>query len=112
MLIKITAKKHGFRRCGVAHTATPVIYQDGFFSQQEIDILKAEPALLVEIVEEPSVSPDTDDDARKIIDATMTVKKLEKELAKMGVALPARYTKADLVELIVKHTAEAESGAE
>ncbi|MDZ4042909.1 MAG: HI1506-related protein [Eubacteriales bacterium] len=51
--IKIISKKDGFRRCGVAHPAAPVIYPDGTFSKDQVKDLKAEPMLIVEEVKEP-----------------------------------------------------------
>jgi hypothetical protein len=46
--LKIISKKDGFRRCGVAHPAAPVIHPDGTFTPDQIAILKAEPMLIVE----------------------------------------------------------------
>jgi mannose/fructose/N-acetylgalactosamine-specific phosphotransferase system component IIB len=109
MPIKITAKTPGFRRCGVAHTATPTTYQDGEFTEAEIETLMNEPNLVVEIIQgDPGVKTVNVEEVKKKVSATMTVKQLEEELTKMGVALPEKYTKTDLVELIVKHTEEPE----
>ncbi|HFZ1670667.1 TPA: HI1506-related protein [Klebsiella pneumoniae] len=47
--ITITAKRDGFRRCGVAHRDVPVTWPDGHFTDEEIAILRAEPALVVHI---------------------------------------------------------------
>lgn len=47
--ITITAKRDGFRRCGVAHRDVPVTWPDGHFTDEEIAILCAEPALVVHI---------------------------------------------------------------
>lgn len=47
--LRVTAKpRQGFRRCGVHHPATPVDHPEGRFSKAEIDLLKAEPNLIVE----------------------------------------------------------------
>jgi len=48
MPIRITSKKEGFRRCGIAHSEKPVIYADGQFSKKELAALEAEPMLIVE----------------------------------------------------------------
>jgi hypothetical protein len=48
MTIRITAKKDGFRRCGVAHPSTATVYPSDRFGKKELDILKAEPMLVVE----------------------------------------------------------------
>jgi len=49
-MIRIKSKKDGFRRCGIAHPATPMEYPDDRFSKEELRILKAEPMLVVEVV--------------------------------------------------------------
>ena len=48
MPIRISAAIHGFRRAGVAHPSTPTVYPDGYFSDEQIRQLKAEPRLAVE----------------------------------------------------------------
>ncbi len=45
--ITITSKRDGFRRCGVAHRDVPVTWPDGSFTDEQIAILRAEPALVV-----------------------------------------------------------------
>lgn len=47
--ITITAKRDGFRRCGMAHRDVPVTWPDGSFTDEQIAILRAEPALVVHI---------------------------------------------------------------
>ena len=47
--ITITSKRDGFRRCGVAHRDVPVTWPDGSFTEEQIAILRAEPALVVHI---------------------------------------------------------------
>ena len=49
-MIRITSKKDGFRRCGVAHPDKPTEYDDGHFNKKELARLKAEPMLIVEII--------------------------------------------------------------
>ena len=49
-MIIITAKKDGFRRCGMAHSAKPVQHNDDAFSQAQLEQLQAEPMLVVELV--------------------------------------------------------------
>ncbi len=47
-MIRITAKKDGFRRCGIAHGKEPTDYPDNRFSKGDLEILQAEPMLVVE----------------------------------------------------------------
>lgn len=48
-MIIITAKKDGFRRCGVAHSAKPVEHQDDAFTPEQLAELQADPMLVVEL---------------------------------------------------------------
>ena len=49
-MIKITSKKEGFRRCGIAHSAKGKFYGDDRFTAAELKILKADTTLIVEAV--------------------------------------------------------------
>ena len=46
-MIFITSKKDGFRRAGVAHSARTTEYPDGFFSDEQLELLRQEPLLYV-----------------------------------------------------------------
>ena len=46
-MIIITSKKHGFRRCGVAHPKEPTEYADDVFTPEQVETLQAEPMLTV-----------------------------------------------------------------
>ena len=48
-MIRIRAKRHNFRRCGIAHPKDPMTYPDDRFSAKELKILKAETMLIVEV---------------------------------------------------------------
>lgn len=50
-MIRITAKKDGFRRCGIAHSKTAVDYPDSKFEKDQLEILKKEPMLVVQELE-------------------------------------------------------------
>ena len=49
-MIRITSKQDGFRRGGIAHSASPTDYPDSRFTAKELETLKAEPMLVVEVV--------------------------------------------------------------
>lgn len=51
-MIRITAKKDGFRRAGMAHSGTRD-YLDDAFTPREVAALKAEPLLVVEEIQNP-----------------------------------------------------------
>lgn len=51
-MIRISAKKDGFRRCGVAHSVQPTEFPDDRFTKKELEELKKEPLLVIEVIEE------------------------------------------------------------
>lgn len=51
-MIRIRSRKEGFRRCGVVHSADWVEYPVDRFSVEEIERLRAEPMLQVEVVDD------------------------------------------------------------
>jgi len=53
-MIRITSKKAGFRRCGQAHPAKAMTYDDGRWSAEELARLQAEPMLIVEVLPDPA----------------------------------------------------------
>lgn len=55
-MIKITAKRDGFRRGGIAHPPAPTEYPNDRFTALELKQLQAEPMLVVEIVADPKPS--------------------------------------------------------
>ncbi len=58
MAIKIVSKRNGFRRCGVEHLDKPVIYPDDRFTEEELEVLKAEPMLVVSEVDDDLLPED------------------------------------------------------
>ena len=47
MPIQITARRNGFRRLGIAHSANTVTWPDDHFSESELQILENDPNLIV-----------------------------------------------------------------
>ncbi|MHB1350112.1 MAG: HI1506-related protein [Desulfobulbaceae bacterium] len=62
-MITIQSKTEGFRRCGVAHSRTPVSHPDGRFGAEELKILQAEPMLVVTVIQD--VDPEAEAKANK-----------------------------------------------
>lgn len=56
-LIRITAKKEGFRRAGIAHPTTPTEYADDAFTVEQLAALRKEPMLVVETLPDPESKP-------------------------------------------------------
>ena len=47
MPIQITARREGFRRCGIAHSAKATTYEDGHFTPKQLAELENDPQLVV-----------------------------------------------------------------
>ena len=47
MAIIIAAKRHGFRRCGIAHSSEPTLYRDDHFTAAQLKALGKDPQLVV-----------------------------------------------------------------
>lgn len=50
-MIRITAKRDGFRRCGVAHPKAATDYPNNRFTAEQLETLQAEPMLVVQVVQ-------------------------------------------------------------
>lgn len=59
--VKIISKKEGFRRAGKAHSENPTIWPDKTFTPEQIDQLKKEPMLIVEILPNPKPTEKNED---------------------------------------------------
>lgn len=46
-VIEITARRDGFRRCGVAHSAETKVWGADAFTAEQLAVLKADPMLIV-----------------------------------------------------------------
>lgn len=55
MTIVITAKRDGFRRCGIAHPGKPTSYPDDFFTREQLLALDKEPQLILAYAEDEFV---------------------------------------------------------
>jgi len=56
-MIRITSKQDGFRRCGVAHPKSATEYPDNRFTKGQLETLKSEPMLVVEVLADPAAKP-------------------------------------------------------
>ncbi|WP_153013322.1 HI1506-related protein [Aquitalea pelogenes] len=55
-MIRITARDDGFRRAGMAHSATPTEHPDETFTPEQLQELQAEPLLVVEVLPDPATT--------------------------------------------------------
>lgn len=60
MPIRISCSVNGFRRAGVAHPDKPTVYADDFFTAAQLEALRAEPRLAVEILPADPQTPAID----------------------------------------------------
>ena len=99
-MIIITAKQDGFRRGGITHSAEPTKYADDHFSEETLEAFEAEPMLVVSRAEDDGTIMQTraPDD--------MTVAELKTLLERLDVDWPPNAKKADLIALVMEHTAE------
>ena len=95
-MIRISAHRDGFRRCGMAHPKEPAEYPDGTFSDEQIAVLTAEPMLTVQVVEQKE----------------MTVPDYKALLDEMNVDYPAGAKKSELKTILEKAKADREKKAE
>ncbi len=96
MPVRIKARYEGFRRCGVAHRLEPIVHPDGRFTEEELEILEAEPMLTVEYMPESEETDQHDPDQGIPADPErMTVAQLREALPDA----PAGALKPALVEL-------------
>lgn len=92
--MKIISKVDGYRRCGVIHPARPVEYPDDAFSPEQVSIMKADPLLTVEGPEKIEANLDPE------FLAKMTQEELTKLATDMGLKIPEKANKKQLVDLI------------
>jgi hypothetical protein len=94
-MIRIKSKQKNFRRCGIPHDDRLVEYPDNRFTPEQLAILKAEPMLIVEVVQTKAVGDDI---------AVMTVAQITAEIARYQPIEPLKgVKKADLIEILKSH---------
>lgn len=91
-MIKIKAKKDGFRRCGTAHAATWTEWPDDRWTPEELAIFAADPMLVV--VVEPEGNEGQDDESQAIVvDAHEAAVQVEEAQVDADVAQPTNLSK-------------------
>lgn len=63
-ILRITSKRDGFRRGGMAHPATATDHAIDAFTKEQLAQIKAEPMLTVEEIDVKSKSDDSDKDSK------------------------------------------------
>lgn len=101
MPVQITARRDGFRRLGIAHSANTITYPDDRFTKADVDILKAEPNLIViEVAELTDSAPLSDEliaAQDTIIELQDKVLRLNNDVAELKNQLDASQTQLTIV---------------
>lgn len=108
-MILITSKRHNFRRCGAAHPKDPVEYPGDRFTANELEILKAEPMLKVEIIPVSSAGSgqaEILEAAKKVIEAGDVTNSGKPKVEAIEAILGRNISAADRDEVFEKLTAE------
>lgn len=58
-MIRIIARRDGFRRCGIEHSAEPKEYPNDRFTKKQLEQLKKEPMLIVQELPDPEQETST-----------------------------------------------------
>lgn len=87
--LTITAKRDGFRRCGVIHSDKPVVWPAGSFTEEQIALLKSEPLLVVH--EGSAVSADVQGE---LLDARSRIIDLEALIDRLGIEGQSQLNRA------------------
>lgn len=96
MGVVIKAVVDGFRRGGIAHRARGTYYEDGHFTDTELELLRAEPLLL--ITEQAEFAQGADEDAQLLQQMGDTIAHLEHSLEQARAGL--KTASADVVGLL------------
>lgn len=104
-MICIASSQEGFRRCGIAHAKEPKYYPDGFFNQEQLKSLRAEPKLVIQ-----EDMPDSDAIlANAAVLDEMNEAMLKELCDKRKIKYPAKAGKADLIALLKSKPGKSES---
>lgn len=79
MPIQITARREGFRRCGIAHSAKATTYEDGHFTPKQLAELENDPQLVVVRIAAGAATDDQGLDKQLTL-ARETITRQEQEL--------------------------------
>ncbi|NNG05318.1 MAG: hypothetical protein HKM95_14635 [Inquilinus sp.] len=113
-ILRITAKRAGFRRCGVAHPDQPVDHAADRFSREQVEILKADPMLVVHELDadEAAKTAAAEDEAgylRKLLDVAAGESKEQAErIEALRTELAAAKSE---ITVLIEHTATLQAAA-
>lgn len=109
-MIVISSMIDGYRRCGIEHPSRPTEYPDEYFSPAELELLQQTPVLTVQIIKDEINPPNTGGDngepeGQRFLNAedleAMTVSELKARALVLGLDIPGKMTKAQIIEQLV-----------
>ncbi|AMO79719.1 HI1506-related protein [Obesumbacterium proteus] len=80
MPIQITAKRDGFRRCGMAHSDKTQTYADDHFSAAQLQVLEAEDQLVVVRLSDQELAVNSTDISDQLLSAQQKIDTLTDNL--------------------------------
>ncbi|EFX2000410.1 TPA: HI1506-related protein [Shigella sonnei] len=105
MPIQITAKRNGFRRCGIAHSEHATLYADDHFTPEQLAELKAEPMLIVLDVNDA----DSSDIHAELAQAKARIAELEAGLEQMSADADALQQQLQAANATIERLTAAQS---
>jgi len=104
-MIRITSRKDGFRRCGVAHSREATDHPDNRFTADQLKILKEESMLVVvEVADEGKPQVLNVPKTIELVQAATSIEELD--------ALAENETRKGVVDAITKRRTELEAPKE
>lgn len=111
-MIIISSMIDGYRRCGIEHPSRPTEYPDEQFSPAELELLQQTPVLTVQIIKDDNETKplNTGEDGgepegQRFFNAveleTLTVSELKARALVLGLDIPGKITKAQIIEQLV-----------
>ncbi|MNN20940.1 hypothetical protein D3C81_1342450 [compost metagenome] len=92
MGVIITAKRNGFRRCGIAHSAEGCYFPDGYFTAEQLKALKDERMLVVQEDVAPLIDDEQEQADESITDPVPVA--TDQQTAEASTASPPPATKS------------------
>ncbi|WP_413178382.1 HI1506-related protein [Escherichia coli] len=124
-VIEITARREGFRRCGVAHSATTKAWPVDAFTPEQLAVLKADPMLIVVERDKASGQNDTaqsdelaaqlDAERQKVSELTAQLEEERQKVSELTAALKAENAESGQkgeVTHVLRHTGTVHQGVQ
>lgn len=109
-MIQITAKRDGFRRCGIAHPKEATQYPDKRFTADQLKTLQNEPMLVVHVI--AGVDGKSGDEKRINAKDSIALVKTISTIEELDAAAADNADRQSVLDAIAKRRTELEAPAE